>query len=450
MKKKSIVGLILAATFALGFSACDFGKSQVEVIHGKSAYEIALENGFKGSEQDWLLSLKGADGEDGTTITVADLYEEWLAQGNQGSFNEFLKEYLSVDAEGIYGYDVDIVQHNIMSTVSVYCAFTSSDTELSAGSGVIIDLDKDAGDALVITNYHVVYNVEATEKVSRDICLYLYGGLPGYDPDGSLGGLCGVKASYVGGSMTYDIAVLRVENSEVLKNSLAEEAKIGNSDTVTVGEKVFAIGNAEGDGLSVTNGVLSVDSESIDLVSADEKTNISFRFMRTSAAINHGNSGGPLFNARGELIGINNAKKVQEDVENMGYCLPITQVMNVVGNILDNNGAVKRALFGVTVATVDSKAVWDEERGRVKIVETLQISDVSKGRIAYGKFKVGDYVLSVTIGGETTVVERSFHMIDRMLSVRFGDTVKVKVKRGGVEVELSFTFSSWNYFADVA
>ena len=259
-----------------------------------------------------------------------------------------------------------------------------------------------------------------------------------------------MKASYVGGSMTYDIAVLRVENSEVLKNSLAEEAKIGNSDTVTVGEKVFAIGNAEGDGLSVTNGVLSVDSDSIDLVSADEKSNISFRVMRTSAAINHGNSGGPLFNARGELIGINNAKKVQEDVENMGYCLPITQVMNVVGNILDNNGAVKRALFGVTVATVDSKAVWDEERGRVKIVETLQISDVSKGSIAYGKFKVGDYVLSVTIGGETTVVERSFHMIDRMLSVRFGDTVKVKVKRGGVEVELSFTFSSWNYFADVA
>lgn len=448
MKKKSIIGLILALTFSFGLTACDFAAHKQD-DKGKSAYEIAVEHGFQGSEEDWLLSLKGKDGQDATGITVADLYEEWLAQGNEGSFNKFLKEYLSADPNDIFGYDTDILQHNIMSTVSVYCAFKTKNSEISAGSGVIIELDKEKGNATVLTNYHVVYNVEVSEKVSQDICLYLYGGMTGYDDDGSIGGPGGIHASFVGGSMTYDIAVLRVENSDVIKNGIAEKAKIGSSETLTVGEKVFAIGNAEGEGMSVTEGVLSVDSENIDITAADEIGAISFRVMRISAALNHGNSGGPLFNAKGELIGINNAKKVQDDVEGMGYSLPITQVINVVKNILANNGSVKRALFGVTVQTVDSKAVWDEERNRVKIVDTLQVAEISKGSIAQGKFQVGDEIVSVVIGGEEIAVERSFHMIDRMLSVCFGDEVKVTVLRNGKEVELTFVFNLWSYFAEV-
>ena len=448
MKKKAIVGFMLALTFSFGMAACDWQKSRVSE-NGKSAYEIAVEHGFQGSEEDWLLSLKGGDGQDATGITIADAYEEWLARGNEGSFNEFLKEYLSADPNNIYGYDVDVLQHNIMSTVSIYCAYQAKDSDLSAGSGVIVELDKEKGNATVITNYHVVYNAEASEKISQDICLYLYGGMTGYDDDGSIGGPGGIHASYVGGSMTYDVAVLKVENSEVLKNSVAEQAKIGDSETLTIGEKVFAIGNAEGDGMSVTAGVLSVDSEYIDLASADEKSTISFRVMRMSAPINHGNSGGPLFNSKGELIGINNAKRVEEDVEGMGYSLPITQVMNVVKNVLANGGSVKRALFGVTVQTVDSKAVWDEARGRVKIVDTLKVSEVSKGSIGYGKFKVGDFISSVVIGGVEYPVERSFQMIDKMLSVCYGDEVKVKVIRGSEEVELTFLFNSWSYFSDV-
>lgn len=458
MKIKGVVGLFLAAAFCASFSACDFAAmSKEEDGSGKSAYEIAVENGFQGSEEDWLLSLKGEDGKDGTTITIADLYEEWLAQGNSGSYNEFLKEYLSYDLSAESGYDVDILQHNLLSTVSVYCAFsvktigeTGSKNALSAGSGVIVDLDKENGNATVITNYHVVYDVDSTEKISKDICLYLYGGRAGYDEDGSLGGVSGIHASYVGGAMNYDIAVLRVENSEILKQSVAEEAKIGDSETLTVGERVFAIGNAEGEGISVTEGVLSVESESIDLTAADEKSTVSFRVMRTDAALNHGNSGGPLFNAKGQLIGINNAKKVEEEVDAMGYSLPITQVMYVVENLLDNGGVVRRAMFGITVETVDSKAVWDEQRGRVKIVETIRVAEIVKGSISENKFEVGDKILSIQIAdGEKKEVERNFHVIDRMLSVRLNDTVKVTVLRNGQEETLSFTFDKWNYFTSV-
>lgn len=473
MKKRSIIATILAISFAFGFTACDLsgetGKSAYEIAVengfkgteqewlmslkvGKSAYEIAVENGFKGTEKEWLESLKGSDGQngdDGNHLTISDIYEEWLAQGNQGSFNDFLKEYLSVDSDGTFEYDVDILQHNLMSTVRIYCAFSNDSSSYSAGSGVIIDLDKEQGDAIVITNYHVVYNVESKEKISNDICLYIYGSLTGLDDDGSIGGPHGIHATYVGGAMNYDIAVLRVDNSEILKNSIAEEAKMGDSETVTVGEKVFAIGNAQGEGISVTEGILSVESETIDLTSPDEKSVLNFRVMRTTAAINHGNSGGPLFNAKGELIGINNAKRVEESVEGMGFSLPISQVKHVVGNILDNNGTVKRALFGVTIQTVDSKAVWDETRDRVKIVETLIVSDISTGSIAFGKFQLNDQIIGMEIGGEKITVERSFHMIDRMLSVRLGDEVKITVLRGGQEVELTFVFDNAKYFSEV-
>ncbi len=458
MKIKGAIGLFIAAACCVGFSACDFAAiAKEEDRSGKSAYEIAVENGFQGSEEDWLLSLKGEDGKDGTEITIADLYEEWLAQGNLGSYNEFLKEYLSYDLSADFGYNVDILQRNILSTVSVYCAFsvkaigeTGSKTSLSAGSGVIVDLDKENGNATVITNYHVVYDADSTEKISEDICLYLYGGKGGYDEDGSLGGVSGIHASYVGGAMNYDIAVLRVQNSEILKQSVAEEAKIGNSETLTVGERVFAIGNAEGEGISVTEGVLSVDSESIDLTAADEKSTVSFRVMRTDAALNHGNSGGPLFNAKGQLIGINNAKKVEDEVDAMGYSLPITQVMYVVDNILDNGGVVKRAMFGITVETVDSKAVWDEQRDRVKIVETIRVAEITENSISENKFKIGDKILSIQVAdGEIKDVERNFHVIDRMLSVRLNDTVKVTVLRDGEEKVLSFTFDKWSYFNNV-
>lgn len=457
MKKRGILAAGLAAVCAFSFAACDFSAYADETENvGKSAYEIAVENGFQGSEADWLLSLRGKDGADGEDITVSDVYEAWLARGNKGSFNEFLKEYLSYDVTTA-GYDVDVLQHNLLSTVRVYCAFPSlavagaSSSTGSAGSGVIIELDKEKGDAIVLTNYHVVYNASSTlssNRISNDISLYLYGGVIGQDEDGSVGGVCAVPASYVGGSMTYDVAVLKVEGSSVLKESVAEKAKIGNSERVTVGEKVFAVGNAKNKGLSVTSGVLSVESENISMKAADEKTEVSFRVMRTDAALNNGNSGGPLFNTKGELIGINNAKTIEDGVDGFNYSLPITQVMYVVNNLLENGGVVKRAMLGLSVSAADSKAVWDEARGMVKIVETTQVVKVEDGYIADGVFKVGDIIQSVEIGGETKTVERSFHLIDRMLSVRLGDIVKITVLRGAETKTFTFTFDKLKYFED--
>ncbi|MBQ8885731.1 MAG: trypsin-like peptidase domain-containing protein [Clostridia bacterium] len=472
--KMAAVSLIAALT-AFGSAACDFSES-------KSAYDIAVENGsFVGTEEEWLLSLKGKDGEDAKSPTIEEIYEAWLGQGNEGSFNDFLKEYLNVNVSETN--DTDTIAKNVMSVVSVYCAFdyqleykvgyyvteTLNYKKNAAGSGVVYWLDKENGNALVITNYHVVYGAASLDEnhISDEIWLYPYGGLMSFTrtsyktltvnneekdyTTGVDGGAGGIRATYIGGSMTYDVAVLEVSGSSVLRESEMVAAEIGDSNTVRVGEKVYAIGNPEGDGISVSEGVLSVDSEYISMTGADTVTELDFRVMRTDAAINHGNSGGALFDSQGKLIGIPSAKNVEKDVENMGYALPINQVMNVVGNLKANGLKVKRATLGVKIGTTDSKAVWDEQSKRLKIVEEIAISSVDVRSVAdVCGLEANDVLVSAQVnGGETVAIERRYHVIDLMLTIREGDTLTLKVLRKGIEKTVTITFYS-DYFNEIA
>ena len=140
----------------------------------------------------------------------------------------------------------------------------------SYGSGVIFEIDREAGDAYVFTNFHVVYNKDEvnTSGFSDTISLFLYGMEEAQ---------YAIPAKVVGGSMNYDIAVLKVEGSEVLKNSLAVAATFGDSEKVRVKDEVFVVGNPEGYGISVTDGIISVESESLVMTGADERTSITDR-----------------------------------------------------------------------------------------------------------------------------------------------------------------------------
>ncbi len=477
MKKiwTAAVALGCTAVMAVSFSACDFSA-----FGSKSAYEIAVENGFTGTEADWLKSLQGADGSDGADLDIEEVYAAAVKNGYEGSFLEFLNEYLSADVSE--NNDTDAIAHNMMSVVSVYSGFretkktaswpfggtvTTTSLAWAAGSGVIYELNKEAGNAYVITNFHVIYDSESDNGTADYIYLSLYGGIvninesTGENTDG-----LAIPATYVGGSADYDIAVLKVQGSEILRESSAEEAEIGSSEEITTGEKVFAIGNPEGDGISVTEGIISVDSEYIQLESTiNPGTAVSMRVMRTDAAINSGNSGGGLFDAQGKLVGITNAKlgdsliykkdqygnKVLNgihSVDNMGYALPITQVMSVVDNIMDNDGSVKRATLGVTVQTVESKSIL--ENGKAVIVETVSVVDITKGSAGDGVFETGDILKSIIVGNTKTEIRRRYQIIDLLLCVRKGDTVKVTVERDGKAVGLSITFDKDEYFTAVS
>ena len=342
----------------------------------------------------------------------------------------------------------------LRSAVSIVCKFqanilqggwrpgfgsTTTKSYSSSGSGVIYQLNKAEGDAFIITNHHVVYDASSNTEngISNDISVYLYG---------SASEANAIKATYVGGSLYYDIAVLRVENSELLKNSDACAVGVTDSDTIAVGDTALAIGNAKGYGISVSSGIVSVDSEYITMTASDERTEVSFRVMRVDAAINSGNSGGGLFDAGGNLIGIVNAKIVADGVENIGYAIPSNVAVAIADNIIDycygtDTERVQRAMLGITVNASDSKAVYNAETGRMTIEETVSVDEVSKGSLAEGVLEEGDIFLSMTLNGEKSDITRQYQVIDLMLDVRVGDVVKLDILRHGENhtVEITIT-----------
>lgn len=420
---------------------------------GKSAYEIAVENGFEGSETDWLNSLKGQNGQDGKdapAITITEIYDALKNDGYSGSFRDFVGEYLSntnTQTTEIY------VSKAVLSCVSIISKFTKSiysgswigsgtttDSEYSAaGSGVIYKLDKANGSAYIITNYHVVYDSAANtpNKIAKEIKVYLYG--KEYEE-------AAIYATYIGGSMNYDIAVLRIEKSEILKNSDARAVEVYNSNDVVIGETAIAIGNPEAKGISVTSGVVSVDSENLTMTGADDRTQVTFRVTRVDTAVNGGNSGGGLFNSFGEMIGIVNAKIVDSEVENIGYAIPSNIATYVADNIIyycdgKNNIHPKKCLLGITIQQVESNAYYDEASGLTKIVEKIQVNKVESDSVAQGILKEGDILKSITISGKKYDITRSFIVVDIMLTARVNDVITITFERNGTEMTKSFTLS---------
>ena len=325
----------------------------------------------------------------------------------------------------------------LRSSVSVYCTFGSGlmGGSGSAGSGIIYQIN-DKGDAFIITNYHVVYNEEATSnKISNNISIYLYG-MEYKD--------YAITATYVGGSINYDIAVLRVDGSEILKSAYANGAvaavEIADSDKVAVGQTAIAIGNPESEGISVTTGIISVDSENIDLSLGG--TAISMRVMRTDTPVNSGNSGGGLFDSTGKLIGVVNAKILSSDVENIGYAIPSNVARAIADNIIHycygkSCKTVMRGMLGVTIVADSLYTSYDPETGILERIEKIKVYEVSSGGLGESILKANDIIKSITVGTRTVTVTRQHHVIDAMLDVRVGDTVSMTIERNGEELTVS-------------
>ncbi len=339
----------------------------------------------------------------------------------------------------------------LQSAVSVVCYFTprrgsqssmnASGKLTSSGSGVIYKLDKTKGEAFVITNYHVVYDSDSADVggISKDISLYLYGS--------ELEDMK-IQAEYVGGSSYYDIAVLHVKNSEMLKKSAAKAVTVANSDKIAVGEAAIAVGNAKGEGTSASYGVVSVDSEYITLTALNGNVleTQSFRVVRVDTPVNPGNSGGGLYNESGELIGIVNAKIIDNSVENIGYAIPSNVAVYVADNIIDHCyntscTSVQRGMVGIMVQVQESAMKLEKETGRVYLEEKVGIVEIVEGGLMEGKLKAGDILKSISFRDETIEVTRQFHVVDAMLRVREGDEVTIGVLRDGKEVVVKVTMT---------
>lgn len=314
--------------------------------------------------------------------------------------------------------NVSAEKKTLLSTVSIIAEWEGIP---GAGSGVIYQIDKEKGDAYIITNYHVIYYDAIADKIN----LYLYG---------MQNKSYAIPATFVGGSITNDIAVLKVTGSEVLKNSHAIAATFGNSELVRVFDDAIVVGNPEGYGMSVTTGIISVESESLDLTGADGSL-ITLRVIRTDAAVNQGNSGGGLYNSKGELIGIVSAKMLGDTIDNLGFAIPSNLVKNLVDNIIDNcNGSdktkVQRPLLGVTIVASSFGVVIDPETGDMLQAQIVTVDSLTDNSAVKEILKVGDVINSVTIDGVTYNITKTYQLPDLMLSARVGSTVVMNVTRG--------------------
>lgn len=438
---------------------------------GDSAYDLARANGYEGTEQEWLKSLEGEDGTDGrngrdgkdATFTITDVYaafkEDYAAthDGTEypGTFADFLQQYFedtyeSVSIEGM-------VAEAVLSCVSVYTCFDGATEPSSGGAGVIYRMDREKGDAYVITNYHVMYSSSATESIATDSYLLLYGYERAVEEvsDGKYDYKYKIPATYVGGSMSLDIAVLYVHDSDVLRMSDARavsDGKIGDSNQLTIGSTAVAIGNPEAGGLAVTSGIVSVDSENLKMTKVDG-SRATFRVIRVDTSINQGNSGGGLFDEYGRLIGIVNAKMNSGVAENIAYAIPVNVAVYTADGLIERfeaagkqgQYAATKCLLGITVTISDSRSVYNTTTKRVAIEEEVSVAEDPKATSpAYGKLSKGDVLRTITIrssSGKVTLLDitRQFVLIDAMLLVRDGDTVTIGLTRDGEEMSVDIT-----------
>ncbi len=259
-----------------------------------------------------------------------------------------------------------------------------------------------------------------------------------------------VKAEFVGGSSIYDIAVLKVEGSKVLKECLCKQVNVAVSDEMAVGEACVAVGNSRGNDLRITTGVVSIE-EMAFYAKADKSRIVTY--INHTADTNSGNSGGGLFNSSGELIGIVNAKynNVESDgtvtdneiIQGMNYAIPSSIALAVAQNIIRNSGTLKRPEIGLELLTTyqwkDKTVDLDTETGRLRTTYTSYM------RTNSGSFVQGDELLELSYTFEgRTVVAKITHINtieSHLYNLSVGDELTVKVKRGMITKSITVTIA---------
>lgn len=229
-----------------------------------------------------------------------------------------------------------MVQLNGTTTVksSSYFGYGQSYEATSSGTGIIVG--KSDTELLIVTNAHVVDNIDNLKCVFSD----------------GTSASCSVKGS----KSDQDIAVAAVSLSDISSDTASNIAiaELEDSSDIKVGQQVVAIGNALGEGQSVTTGIISAKDRSITV------NNVTFTgLLMTDAAINSGNSGGALLNSEGKVIAINFAKTSSDGVEGMAYSIPVSNVKDIIDSLMTKQirnkvSSDKAAYLGIAAVDITS------------------------------------------------------------------------------------------------
>lgn len=314
--------------------------------------------------------------------------------------------------------DVSSVVENVMpSIVSItnmsvqevqnYFGGTSKQESESAGTGIIIS--QNDSELLVVTNNHVVAGSDTLTVTFAD---------------GN-----SVEANIKGTDSEYDVAVVAVpldSISEDTKKAISV-ATLGDSTELKVGEPAIAIGNALGYGQSVTTGVISALNRSVSETdqTTGETTESSVKLIQTDAAINPGNSGGALVNASGEVIGINSSKLVGDSVEGVGYAIPISDVSDLIENLMNQETKTKVAEADQGAIGIKGMSVSTEYSQQLNMPEGVYVSEVTKGG---GVEKAGMTRGCIITGINGTTVSSKDDLQEQLQYYAKGDEVELTIQ----------------------
>lgn len=281
----------------------------------------------------------------------------------------------------------------ITTEMATFDFFNRPFTQQGAGSGWIIDEN-----GIIVTNNHVVEGAQAITVTTDD------------------GSTFTVDPKSVFTDSLNDLAVLKIDTQPL------PALKIGDSSNLRVGDWVVAIGNALGQGIRATEGIVSRHGVAIPV----EQGQTLYDLIETTAAINPGNSGGPLVNLAGEVIGITSAKIAAVGVEGMGYAISTETALPIIQELV-KNGYVTRPWLGVVLYTVDQFATMRYNLAVDKGVLITQMVPGSPAAVA--GLEAGDVIVSAD-GKEMTTAEELIRVIH---TAGIGQSIEITYWRGNVK-----------------
>ena len=311
----------------------------------------------------------------------------------------------------------DIVENTLPSIVSItnmsvqevqnFFGGISQQESESAGSGIIIS--QNDSELLVVTNNHVVEGSDTLTVTFND---------------GN-----SVEAQIKGTDSARDLAVVAVPLDKISDDTMnaIKVATLGDSDSLKVGEPAIAIGNALGYGQSVTTGVISALNRSVSETNEQtgETTESDAKLIQTDAAINPGNSGGALVNASGEVIGINSSKLVGDSVEGVGYAIPISDVSDLIENLMNQETKTKVAEADQGAIGIKGMSVSTEYSQQLNMPEGVYVSEVTKGG---GAEKAGMTRGCIITGINGTTVSSKDDLQEQLQYYAKGDEVELTIQ----------------------
>ena len=297
------------------------------------------------------------------------------------------------------------IEYNVTSMFSIFGGSQTS-TATATGSGIII-----SDDGYILTNNHVVSSSEAEAyyQVSEatKITVTLFNDDTPYE------------ATIVGTDEETDLAVIKIDATGLT------QAEFADSDSIKVGEFAMAVGSPLGLQSTITCGVVSAVNR--EVTDTDGKT---YTLIQTDAAINAGNSGGALVNSEGKVIGVNTLKLTGNDVEGMGFAIPINSTTDITSQLIQYS-KVRRPYIGVTGMDLDAETARQNN-----LVEGIYVKDVETFSAAEkGGIKIGDVIIKADGKDVKTMDELN----EFKNSHSIGDEMTITVNREGQEIDLTIT-----------